>query len=148
MTGASLRPGMRALGLLLASLAAVTAPGHAGAQETPVNNWAEFRRTVAACWTVPPGTEGSLIAYRFGLDKTGAIRGKPLITARRLTGDRDAQKSFEDSGAEVLAHCFPVRVTPSFGAVFGESPIYLRLVNTPPTAAYQINNNVTIFAPQ
>jgi hypothetical protein len=37
---------------------------------------------------------------------------------------------------------------PAFGAILGESPIYLQYVNTPPTAAYQINNNVTIFAPR
>jgi hypothetical protein len=103
---------------------------------------------MAACWTVPSGTEGSLIAYRFGLDKTGAIRGKPLTTARHLVGDHDAQQRYEEAASAALAQCFPLKVTPAFGAILGESPIYLRFVNTPPTAAYQINNNVTVFAPQ
>jgi hypothetical protein len=120
----------------------------AHAEPAPVNNWAEFRQAVSACWNVPPDTEGALIAYKFGLDKNGAIRGKPLVTARRLVGDGDAQKRYVEAGAQVLARCFPLAVTPSFGAILGESPIYLRLVNAPPTAAYQINNNVTIFAPQ
>ncbi|MEE7506738.1 hypothetical protein MMR14E_27935 [Methylobacterium mesophilicum] len=96
---------------------------------------------------MPPGTEGSLIAYRFGLDKTGAIRGKPLTTARHLVGDQDARRRYEEAASAVLSHCFPLEVTPAFGAILGESPIYLRLVNTKPTAAYQINSNVTIFAP-
>lgn len=133
-----------ALSLTVASVFSLAIP----AQAAPINNWADFHRAMAACWTIPPGTEGSLIAYRFGLDKTGAIRGKPLTTARRLTGDSDAQKRYEDAAAAALSQCFPLAVTPSFGAILGESPIYLRFVNTPPTAAYQINNNVTVFAPR
>lgn len=132
---------------LLAASVAVLCSWPARSQTAPVNNWAEFRQAVAACWTVPPGTEGALIAYRFGLDKTGAIRGKPLTTARQLVGDRDAQRRYEEAASAVLSHCFPLNVTPSFGAILGESPIYLRLVNTKPTTAYQINNNITIFAP-
>ncbi|SDA24991.1 hypothetical protein SAMN02799622_03527 [Methylobacterium sp. UNC378MF] len=134
--------------LLLAALIAVLSDLPARSQPAFVNNWAEFRNAVAACWTVPPGTEGSLIAYRFGLDKTGAIRGKPLTTARQLVGDHDARRRYEEAASAALSRCFPLKVTPAFGAILGESPIYLRFVNTPPTAAYQINNNVTIFAPQ
>jgi hypothetical protein len=117
------------------------------ARAEPVNNWAEFRQAVSACWSVPADTDGAFIAYKFGLDKNGAIRGKPLVTARHLVGDEAARRRYAEAGAAVLARCFPMPVTPSFGAILGESPIYLRLVNTPPTAAYQINNNVTIFAP-
>jgi hypothetical protein len=131
--------------VLAAALAGLSATA---ARAEPVNNWAEFRQAVAACWSVPPDTDGAFIAYKFGLDKNGAIRGKPLVTARHLVGDKDAQKRYVEAGAEVLARCFPLPVTASFGAILGESPIYLRLVNTPPTAAYQINNNVTIFAPR
>lgn len=138
----------RLAGLIPASLLATGLAFPAQAQPAPVNNWAEFHRAMAACWTVPPGTEGSLIAFRFGLDKTGAIRGKPLTTARQLTGDRDAQRHYEEAAAAALSRCFPIAVTPSFGAILGESPIYLRFVNTAPTAAYQINNNVTVFAPR
>ena len=114
----------------------------------PVNNWAEMRAALAACWHPPPGTEGALIAFWFGLDKTGALRSKPRVTARRLTGDREAAKQFEDAALDALSRCFPMRVTPSFGAILGESPIRLRFVNTPPTTAYQINSNITVFAPQ
>lgn len=114
----------------------------------PVNNWVELRRALAACWSVPAGTEGSLIAFRFGLDKTGALRGRPLVTARELTGDRDARKRYEEAAADALSRCLPVSVTAAFGAVLGESPIRLRFVNTPPAAAYQLNSNITIFAPR
>ena len=133
---------------LLLSASVIMSALPARSQPAPVNNWAEFRAALAACWTVPPSTEGSLIAYRFGLDKTGAIRGKPLTTARQLVGDHDAQRRYEEAASAALSRCFPLKVTPAFGAILGESPIYLRFVNTPPTAAYQINNNVTIFAPQ
>lgn len=115
---------------------------------SPVNNWAEFRAALTACWSVPPETVGSLIAFRFGLDKTGALRGPPLVTARRLNGDGDARKRYEDAAADALSRCFPISVTPAFGAILGESPIRLRFVNTPPAAAYQINSNITVFAPR
>ncbi len=115
---------------------------------SPVNNWMDFRAALTACWSVPPGTDGSLIAFRFGLDKTGALRGPPLVTARRLNGDREARKRYEDAANDALARCLPIPVTPAFGAILGESPIRLRFVNTPPAAAYQLNSNITVFAPQ
>ncbi|WP_238192654.1 hypothetical protein [Methylobacterium frigidaeris] len=113
-----------------------------------VDNWADFRKRLENCWQVPSGTEGSLIAFRFGLNKAGALRGKPLVTARRLTGDADAQMRFVEAATLALDTCLPMRVTPSFGAILGESPIRLRFINTKPSAAYQINSNITIFAPQ
>lgn len=113
-----------------------------------IDNWADFRKRLASCWQVPAGTEGSLIAFRFGLNKMGALRGKPLVTARRLTGDADAQKHFVEAATHALDNCLPMPVTPGFGAILGESPIRLRFINTKPSAAYQINSNITIFAPQ
>ena len=58
---------------------------------------------MASCWTGPSDTQGSLVAYRFGLDKTGAIRGKPLVTARRLMGDREAQRRYEEAASAALS---------------------------------------------
>lgn len=133
------------LGLLLTLVALRIEPVCA---EEAVDNWAEFRKRLAACWQAPSGTEGSLIAFLFGLDKTGALRGEPLVTARRFTGDANAQRQFEEAATRTLETCLPMRVTPGFGAILGESPIRLRLVNTKPTTAYQINSNITIFAPQ
>jgi hypothetical protein len=97
---------------------------------------------------VPAETEESLIAFRFGLTKTGGLRGPPLVTARRLQGNQDARKRFEDAALDALSRCLPMRVTPAFGAILGESPIRLRFANTPAAAAYQINSNITIFAPR
>ena len=113
-----------------------------------VNNWAEFRAALASCWEVPADTDGSLIAFRFGLSKTGGMRGPPLVTYRELKGDQDARKRFENAALDALARCLPMRVTPAFGAILGESPIRLRFANTPSAAAYQINSNITIFAPR
>lgn len=115
---------------------------------TAVNNWVEFRAALVSCWTVPENTEGSMIALRFGFNKTGSLRGPPLVTARQLQGNKDARKRFEDAAAAAVAQCLPMKVTPAFGAILGESPIRLRFANTPPTAAYQINSNITIFAPR
>ncbi|TXN07682.1 hypothetical protein FV222_01950 [Methylobacterium sp. WL103] len=112
------------------------------------NNWTDLRVALAKCWTIPAGTDGSLLAYRFGLDKTGAIRGKPRIIARQLKGDAEAQRRYQEAADAALAKCFPMPVTSAFGAILGESPLYLRFVNTPPTSAYQINSNITLFAPQ
>lgn len=121
---------------------------HSPPPSPPVNNWAEFRAAIVSCWTVPENTDGSMIAFRFGLNKTGSLRGPPLITARQLQGDKDARKRFEDAAAAALTQCLPMKVTPAFGAILGESPIRLRFANTPPTAAYQLNSNITIFAPR
>lgn len=135
-----------ALAGILAGVIALAAP--VAAQEGTVNDWATFRARLAGCWQAPDGSEGSLIAFRFGLDKRGAMRGKPLVTARQLTGDKETQRLYEEAAAKALEICLPVPVSPSFGAILGESPIRLRFVNTKPTTAYQINSNITIFAPE
>jgi hypothetical protein len=137
---------MRGLAWCSGLAAAMLLAGSARAE--PADNWADLRAALAACWTVPPGTEGSLIAFRFGLDRTGALRGRPLVTARRLAGDREAGRRYEDAAFAVLSRCLPVAVTPGFGAVLGESPVRLRFVNTKPTEAYQLNGNITLFAPE
>ncbi|WP_227439067.1 hypothetical protein [Methylobacterium sp. W2] len=127
----------------------MTAPVFAQSPSPPaaVNNWADLRAMLASCWSVPPDTRGSQIAFLFGISKTGELRGSPLITARRLEGHQEARKHYEEAARDAVSRCFPITVTPSFGAILGESPIRLRFVNTPPTAAYQINGNITIFAP-
>src|ERR1700709_389159 len=85
--------------IMLLSMPSILAALPAQSQPAPVNNWVKFRAAMAPCWTVPLGTEGSLIAYRFGLAKAGAIRGKPLTTARRLVGDHDAQQRYEEAAS-------------------------------------------------
>lgn len=145
------------LPLILALVCLPTAPalaqpgaerGRSSAERPAVDNWRAFRQELAACWTVPEGTAGSNIAFRFGVDKRGAIRGTPLVTARQLKGDADARRSYEEAARALLARCFPMNITPSFGAALGESPIRLRLTNEPPSPAYQINSNITLFAPR
>ncbi len=137
------------IGALAGVLAgAIVSAAPALAQEGAVNDWATFRARLTGCWQAPAGSEGSLIAFRFGLDKAGALRGQPLVTARRLTGDKETQRLYEEAAARALETCLPVPVSPSFGAILGESPIRLRFVNTKPTAAYQLNSNITIFAPE
>ena len=134
--------------LIAAVLGALALATPAAAQDGAVNDWATFRARLAGCWQAPAGSEGSLIAFRFGLDKTGAMRGKPLVTARQLTGDKETRRLYEEAAARALETCLPAPVTPGFGAILGESPIRLRFVNTKPTAAYQLNSNITIFAPE
>ena len=132
-----------------AMLCGIAGPARAESEaRARANNWADMRSALATCWTVPAGTDGSLLAYRFGLDKTGAIRGTPRIIARQLKGDAEAQRHYQEAADAALAKCFPMPVTPSFGAILGESPIYLRFVNTPPTGTYQLNSNITVFAPR
>ena len=67
-----------------------------------VNNWADLRATLASCWSVPPDTRGSLIAFLFGINKKGELRGAPLVTARRLQGDQDARKRFEEAARDAV----------------------------------------------
>ncbi|MGU3536983.1 hypothetical protein [Methylobacterium sp. A54F] len=140
-------PPLLAAALVAATAAAAEEPRRP-ARDAPIDNWAALRTALAACWAVPADTEGSLIAYRFGLTKDGAIRGKPLVTARQMRGRDDPGRRYEAAATDALARCFPIPVTPGFGAALGESPIRLRFVNTKPGPAYQINSNITVFAPQ
>ena len=84
-------------------------------------------------------------------DRLGAeIDGRPWDAAEQARFESEYEAFYQryEAASAALSQCFPLKVTPAFGAILGESPIYLRFVNTPPTAAYQIINNVTIFAPQ
>ncbi len=58
----------RAAHLLLALLAFGPATARAAPEGVPpggIDNWSDLRNLFVRCWTVPKGTEGSLIAFQF-----------------------------------------------------------------------------------
>lgn len=137
----TIRLGIAALACCLGLEAA-----RAQAKPEPINNWAELRTALRRCWQPPPGTEGALVTYRFALTKEGALRGPPRVTGRQLVGDEAAGRRYIESGERLLAICFPMAVTESFGRQFGMNVITLTLVNGPPRPARNLTNVMTIFA--
>lgn len=106
-------------------LAAMLAFGHvatpAGAQSLrpgrPVTNFSELSRALRACWQPPPDSPGSVITFRFGLDVSGRLKGKPLVSYSRLTGDGTAQRRFVAAALGALDGCTPVRLSPDFAPI-------------------------------
>ncbi|MFG5117978.1 hypothetical protein [Methylorubrum sp. POS3] len=139
----------RAAHLLLALLAfgpatARAAPG--GVPPGGIDNWSDLRNLFVRCWTVPKGTEGSLIAFQFLLAPDGGMRGPPRVVGKRLTGDADAQKRFSDAAYAPFSRCLPAPLTPGFKALLGETLIHLSYVNGPRIKARNLGAAMTIFA--
>lgn len=121
-------------------------PARAEAPQKNLDNWKDLRAAFVRCWTVPKGTEGSVVAFRFLFAPNGGLRGPPMVMARILKGDDDAKKRYEAAAYSTLDRCLPIRVTPGFKAVMGESLLLLRLVNTPREPAPNLGPAMTIFA--
>ncbi|MCJ2046434.1 hypothetical protein MKK58_18120 [Methylobacterium sp. J-078] len=113
---------------------------------TPIDSWAQMRSALVGCWTVPAGTEGSVMAFRFLLAPNGGLRGPPRIMARILKGDEAARRAYEASAYAALDRCLPFDLTPHFKAIMGETLVQLRFVNTPREPALNLGSAITIFA--
>lgn len=83
----------------------------------PVATFSDLGRALRACWRPPAGSAGSVITFRFGLDLGGKLKGKPLVTYSRLTGDSIAQREFVASALSALAACTPVILDPGFAPI-------------------------------
>lgn len=104
----------------------------------PVATFADLSRALRACWRPPSGSPGSVITFRFGLDVAGKLKGKPLVTYSRLTGDSLAQRQFVASALAALNACTPVRLEPDF------APIAANRVLTLTFASPEIRREVPI----
>ncbi|GJD73705.1 hypothetical protein [Methylobacterium goesingense] len=113
---------------------------------TPIDSWAQMRAALVGCWTVPAGTEGSVMAFRFLLAPNGGLRGPPRVMARILKGDEAARRAYEASAYAALDRCLPFALTPHFKAIMGETLVQLRFVNTPREPALNLGSAITIFA--
>ncbi|GEO98357.1 hypothetical protein [Methylobacterium haplocladii] len=133
-------PSLGALGLL------AILPASAEEPAKPLDNWRDLRTAFVRCWTVPKGTEGSVVAFRFLFAPNGGLRGPPMVMAKILKGDDDAKKRYEAAAYRTLDRCLPITVTPGFKAVMGESLLLLSLMNTPRRPAPNLGPNMTIFA--
>ncbi|QTL03139.1 hypothetical protein J5J86_20660 [Aquabacter sp. L1I39] len=84
---------------------------------TPVATFPDLSRALRACWQPPDDSAGSIITFRFGLDVAGQLKGKPLVTYSRLTGDGVAQRRFVAAALAALANCTPVPLDPGFAPI-------------------------------
>lgn len=72
-------------------------PARAEDPQKTLDNWKDLRAAFVRCWTVPKGTEGSVIAFRFLFAPNGGLRGPPMVMARILKGD-DREEALRGRG--------------------------------------------------
>lgn len=138
--------GLGCLALLSGGSAAAPTEHGSAPQGDPINNWQEMKAAFTKCWAVPPETEGSVVAFKFSLTPSGDLRGPPLAMAKVLKGNASAQQQYNDAAYAVLSRCLPFKLTPEFARVMGETPITLRLVNTPRVPSRNMGAYMSIFA--
>lgn len=110
-------------------------PQAAGA---PLSRLDQIGPALRACWAAPAGSEGSEITFRFGLDSRGALKGAPIATYSRLTGDKDAQRAFVAAALLALQRCTPLSMTPDLGRVVASRVLTLRFSAQARTRAVDI----------
>lgn len=135
-----------ALLILFALVPATVRAAPEGEPPGGIDNWADLRALFVRCWTVPKGTEGSLIAFQFLLAPDGGMRGPPRVVGKRLAGDADAQKRFSEAAYAPFSRCLPATLTPGFKALLGETLIHLSYVNRPRMPARNLGAAMTIFS--
>jgi hypothetical protein len=118
---------------ITAALALVVAVSSGQAQhvqqsQTP-NTIRELFAYLGQCVHFPAGSEGSEITLRFSITHQGALRGPPMVTYSKLTGDEAAQRRFVAAALDALDKCMPVRVTDLFGKIASRKMITWRLRN-------------------
>lgn len=133
-------------GLMAALLALAPAPAQAQAHAqpqaqaagAPLSRLDQIGPALRACWAAPAGSEGSEITFRFGLDARGALKGAPIATYSRLTGDTGAQRAFVAAALLALQRCTPLNMTPDLGRVVASRVLTLRFSAQARTRAVDI----------
>ncbi len=100
---------------------------------TPVATFEDLNRALKACWRPPSDSPGSVITFRFGLDVQGRLKGKPLVTYSRLTGDGLAQRRFFAAALTALDACTPVLLEPQFAPIAANRVLTLTFASPAPT---------------
>ncbi len=131
--------------VLWASSIWLTAASAAAQPSDGISGRADLRRILKQCWTAPPGTRGSLIAFQITIGRDGELRAPPRMIASNLTGDEDAQERYRSAAREALDRCFPLKVTDASRPVLMRAPFTVRFVNTRPEPARQYKRYITIF---
>ncbi|MBA4788086.1 MAG: hypothetical protein H2042_00145 [Rhizobiales bacterium] len=75
---------------------------------------------------------------RFGLNARGEMKGAPLATHSRLTGDQATQKAFVAAALTALQRCTPVRMTPELGRIVASRVLTVRFSSAVRTRAVDI----------
>lgn len=107
-----------------AALLACTPIG-AQPREAPLTTLAQVWSAFHACWQPPPGTAGSRIVLRFGLNARGELKGPPRATHSRLTGGRHEQRAFVAAALTALDRCTPLPISPELGRVLASRVLTL-----------------------
>lgn len=118
-----------AIGLATSPALAQDAPSRPPVNTVPVSTMKQLGRAFTACWAPPPGTAGSQITFRFGINAKGELRGKPLATYSVLKGTQDAQRAFVAAALLALSRCTPILMTEQFARIAASRVLILRLTS-------------------
>lgn len=108
------------------------------ATRAPLSRLDQIGPALRACWAAPAGSEGSEITFRFGLDARGALKGAPIATYSRLSGNASQQRAFVAAALLALQRCTPLHMTPDLGRVVASRVLTLRFSAQARTRAVDI----------
>ena len=116
-------------GIVIAVVSSMVSPA-ALAQSTqvehPINSVREIRAGLRRCW-VPPSTRvPPQLTVRFSLKRNGEILGQPLISYTSPDTSEDERAALH-AAVVAMAHCTPLPISDSLGAIIAGRPINLRL---------------------
>jgi hypothetical protein len=95
--------------------------------EHPINSVREIRAGLRRCW-VPPSTRvPPQLTVRFSLKRNGEILRQPLISYTSPDTLEDERAALHAAVLAAIAHCTPLPISDSLGAIIAGRPINLRL---------------------
>lgn len=95
----------------------------------PAHNLKELGAQYHSCTQIKGwvGTEGSWVRVRFSVRSDGSLFGYPRIDNSSIAGTLDAQQAFRETAISAFAKCFPISVTPDFGAALAGKILRARI---------------------
>ena len=95
--------------------------------EHPINSVREIRAGLRRCWVPPPTRVPPQLTVRFSLKRNGEILGQPLISYTSPDTSEDERAALHAAVVAAMAHCTPLPISDSLGAIIAGRPINLRL---------------------
>jgi hypothetical protein len=99
--------------------------------DQPIDSLQALGVALRACWQPPADRRqaGMQMAVRFGLRRTGALMGPPLVTYATPGATADTRRVYREAITASLDRCTPLRFSDRFAVAVAGRPLNVRYVD-------------------
>lgn len=109
-----------------------TASDRAAAPDKPIDSLQALAAALRTCWKPPAADQrqaGMQMSVRFGVSRSGALMGAPLVTYATPGASADTRRVYRDAIKTSLDRCTPLRFSERFAVAVAGRPLNVRYVD-------------------